>query len=175
MNRFFSPAAKSHQRGASLVVVMILLLVMTLLGLAVLRGTLLEERMTANLLDRSLSFQAAEAALRNGETIAATRPVAPANGCAGGVCATPDATVADRWLDTGFAGWVNASATVGTNTARPQYFIEYMGEAPTWPGCDRVDEGNRSPLCLAPRYRITARSTAADRAQVILQSNYLVQ
>ena len=52
-----------RQQGASLVVVLILLLVMTLLGLAVLRSALLEERMTANLLDRSWSFQAAEAAL----------------------------------------------------------------------------------------------------------------
>ena len=57
------PASPVRQRGASLVVVLILLLVMTLLGLAVLRGTLLEERMSANLLDRSQNFQAAEAAL----------------------------------------------------------------------------------------------------------------
>ena len=62
------PASPVRQRGASLVVVLILLLVMTLLGLAVLRGTLLEERMSANLLDRSQNFQAAEAALTIIET-----------------------------------------------------------------------------------------------------------
>ena len=87
-----------RQQGASLVVVLILLLVMTLLGLAVLRSALLEERMTANLLDRSWSFQAAEAALRNGEALAATRPVVPAAGCAGGVCSTPVATDTFRLL-----------------------------------------------------------------------------
>jgi len=175
MNRFSPSLTGSHQRGASLVVVMILLLVMTLLGLAVLRGTLMQERMTANLLDRSLSFQAAEAALREGENLAAQRPVVPSSGCTGGVCATPDATQTERWLVSNFNGWVRASVTVGGMTATPEYFVEYMGEAPTWPGCDRVDEVNRSPLCLAPRYRVTARSKAADRAEVILQSNFLVQ
>ena len=59
------------QRGVALAVVLILLLVMMLLGLASLRGTLMEERMSANQLDRSLSFQAAEAALRKGEEVAA--------------------------------------------------------------------------------------------------------
>ena len=54
----------SCQRGASLVVVLILLLVMTLLGLAVLRTTLLDERMSANLRDRSLALQALVASLR---------------------------------------------------------------------------------------------------------------
>ena len=51
MSRFSSLAARAalgrsplRQRGATLVVVLVLLLVMTLLGLASLRGTLLEER-----------------------------------------------------------------------------------------------------------------------------------
>ena len=59
------------QRGVSLVVVLILLLIMTLLGLAVLRSTLLEERMSANLYDRSLGFQSAEAVLREAESVMA--------------------------------------------------------------------------------------------------------
>ena len=46
-------APSNSQRGATLVVVLILLLLMTLLGLASLRSTVLEERMTSNLLDRS--------------------------------------------------------------------------------------------------------------------------
>lgn len=163
------------QRGASLLVVLILLLIMTLLGLAILRGTSLEERMSANLRDRGLGFQAAEAALREGESLASKQPLgtpAPTAGCSAGVCATPVATDADRWLDSGFGGWL--AATKSMSLAAPaSYFVEYMGLAPTWPGCDRkvpVDA-----LCLAPRYRITAKSEADDRAQVILQTNYIVQ
>ena len=65
------PARNSRQSGASLIVVLILLLVMTLLGLAVLGNTLLEERMSANMFDRSLGFQAAESASREGEALVA--------------------------------------------------------------------------------------------------------
>lgn len=162
-----------NQAGASLLVVLVLLLVMTLLGLAVLRGTLLEERMSSNMLDRGSAFQAAESALREGEVVAAGRPVAPSSGCnAQGVCALPVATDTDRWLSSTFAGWVNGS-NLGTLGGTPQYFVEFMGDAPTWPGCDRkvpIDE-----LCLSPRYRVTARSQAAGRAQVVLQTNLIAQ
>lgn len=175
MNRARRLRHRPDQEGASLFIVLILLLVMTLLGLAAMRGTLMEERMTANLLDRSLSFQAAEAALREGEVIArdpATRAAVPGNGCNNGICSLPDAAQADRWLTT-FNGWRQATTNVGDLTAAPEFFIEYMGDAPTWPGCDLVDETNRSPLCLRPRYRVTARSVDDDRAAVLLQTNFI--
>lgn len=167
-----NPIVSRAQQGASLIVVLILLLVMTLLGLAVLRSTLMEERMSSNLLDRSIAFQAAESALRQGEAIAAAQPVIPAAGCTAGVCALPDASVADRWL--GNVGWVNG-ATVPDLGGTPQYMVESMGDAPTWPGCDLVDEVNRSPLCMRPRYRISARSVEAGRSQVVLQTNFIAQ
>jgi type IV pilus assembly protein PilX len=178
----YSFHGRTDQGGASLVVVMILLVVMTLLGLAVLRSTLLEERMSANLLDRSYAFQAAEAALRQGEAVAGaptTRANVPANGCTNGICSLPVATNADRWLDTAFAAanWRAATAESRSEIAPPASFIvEYMGDAPTWPGCDLVDETSRSPLCLRPRYRITARSldvAGGQRAAVILQTNFI--
>src|SRR3546814_18855543 len=80
--------------GAALIVRLILLLVMTLLGLASLRGAIMEERMAANMYDRSLGFQAAEAALREAETrllqpaTFAAFPTA-ANTCNAGLCSTP--------------------------------------------------------------------------------------
>lgn len=162
------PPRLHTQSGVSLVIVLILLLIMTLLGLAVLRSTLLEERMTANLFDRSLSFQAAEAALREAEALAATEP---AINCAAGVCPAP-AGGEERWRQTGFDGWVAATGP-DTRTTRTSYFIEYMGEAPSWPGCDRLAPVHAQ--CLRPTYRITARSAEANRAQVILQTNYIVQ
>lgn len=167
------PARNSRQSGASLIVVLILLLVMTLLGLAVLGNTLLEERMSANMFDRSLGFQAAESALREGEALVAAGPTVPGTGCTAGVCATPVATDPDRWTDATFTGWAAATSNLGALPAPASYFVEFMGDAPTWPGCDRkfpVD-----PLCMAPRYRVTARSTAADRADVILQTNFIVR
>lgn len=167
------------QRGAALVVVLILLLVMTLLGLASLRGTLMEERMSANLYDRNLAFQAAEAALREGEArLAATgRTGFPDEGtglCSANLCDQPtEAELAANYVpraDRDGAHWGNATVSVGDLAIAPQYFIEYMGQAPSWPKCD--SEMPVHPSCLKHRYRITARSSAANRARVVLQSNY---
>ncbi|MBB1060352.1 pilus assembly protein [Lysobacter spongiae] len=170
------PTSPRHaQEGAVLIVVLILLLVLTLLGLASLRGTVMEERMTANLRDRGLGFQAAEAALREAEARILANghagfPAAGAGGCNGPLCDTPDGIQADRWWNAAAAYWTNANAGVGNIAIRPQYFVEYMGEAPSWPKCD--SEIPVHPLCLKPRYRVSARSSADDRATVILQSNF---
>jgi type IV pilus assembly protein PilX len=55
------------QNGASLLISLIFLVILTILGLAALRVATLEERMSGNARDRSLAFQAAEAALRDAE------------------------------------------------------------------------------------------------------------
>lgn len=172
---FVAPMGRA-QSGVSLLVVLVLLLIMTLLGLAILRGTMMEERMTANMYERSLSFQAAESALREGEVVAATTPPPPNAGCnAQGVCSSPDPTQKDRWLDAAFTGWKSATAISGATPEPPpsHFFIEYMGEAPSWPACDR--QVPMHALCMAPSYRVTAKSSGAERATVLIQSNYLVR
>jgi type IV pilus assembly protein PilX len=57
-----------RERGLVLITALILLLVMTLLGLAAIQNTLLEERMAGNFRAQSVAFQSAEASLRAGET-----------------------------------------------------------------------------------------------------------
>ena len=167
-----------RQRGVALLVVLILLLVMTLLGLASLRGSLMEERMSAGLYDRSLGFQATEAALREAEALVAGGATFPASGCLNGLCAQRiDMASTDlvRWLDPA-TPWRNSTVTLavdsdgdGTSiTTTPQFIVEQMGEAPNWPGCDR--ELPINPSCVSPRFRVTARSNEANRAQVLLQS-----
>ena len=162
-------AAAHRQRGATLVVVLILLLVMTLLGLASLRSTILEERMTSNLLDRSLGFQVAEAGLREAEASLNPNPTNfPAAGCnAQGLCARPVPTAVERWLDPGFVAWRTATVADATTDA-PQYIVEEMGEGPNWRDCDRLSPIH--PLCLTPRYRVTVRSQQDGRASVLLQT-----
>ena len=59
--------AGRRQQGVVLVVSLLMLLVLTLIGLAATRSTTLEERMTANQNDATVAFEAAEAALRDGE------------------------------------------------------------------------------------------------------------
>jgi len=163
-----------RQRGAVLGIVLVLVIVVTVLGLSSLRGTLMQERMAGNMYDRSLGFQAAEAALREAEALleqASIREAFPASGdCSNGLCPTPTAGSADRWTSSTFSGWRNATVNVGSLAgAAPQFIIEYMNQAPNWPGCDRMTPVHER--CLSGRYRITARSAAgSERAQIILQS-----
>jgi type IV pilus assembly protein PilX len=157
----------TKQRGAALLTVLLLLLIMTLLGLASLRSGLLEERMSGNLLDRGVSFQTAEAALREAEGVILTRPAYTG---AGGLYPLPVIDATPRWVDPG-TGWRNAANLGGTSAAvTARFIIEEMGVAPTWRGCDRVIPVD--PSCLTGRFRITSISQAPGRAQVMLQSNY---
>lgn len=65
--RHYIMTCKLHQRGAVLIVSLIFLLVMTLVGVTAMQGTNMQERMSSNMQDRNVAFQAAEAALRLGE------------------------------------------------------------------------------------------------------------
>lgn len=170
-------SARRAQGGAALIVVLVLLLIVTMLGLASLRGTLLEERMSANLFDRSLAFQAVEAALREAELSVANPNAAstfPTSGCSAQLCARQvvAAGTVPRWDDASFTGWKNATTfSSGSIQMNAQYFIEYMGLAPSWAGCDQLKPSN--PQCLKPRFRITARTSDAGRSHVMLQTSYV--
>jgi len=142
-----------RQRGASLVVVLVLLLVMTLLGLAVLRGTLLEERMSANMFDRSLAFQQAESALREAEDKVRNAVLTNGKGWVIGVkCGNDPARGGSNGIEeskcgsmpaTTFSGgttcsgssltsdcWFNATDHLGSankSAGAPQYYVQYLG------------------------------------------------
>ena len=179
-----------RQQGAALMVALILLVVMTLLGLASIRIVLQEERMAGNAYDRSLAFQAAEAALRVGEAtaLAQSKTTAPnkdfpayglyadpdatcGGSCADGLCTQPDKDCVPRWEDLAFAGWKKATGLSLTTTVSgtPEYFVEYMG------GAFPCDPGQPSINLFCSRYRITARSIADGRAAVTLQSIFATE
>lgn len=161
------------QRGISLVVSLILLVVATLVALGSMRGVVMQTRMSGSTHDRSLAFQAAEAALRDAETRAAD-PAAvliPATGCSGGYCAQPALTDTPRWEDSSFTGWRTATtAAVPADAPVPEAIVEDKGEAPNWLGCE--NEVPRQPNCVTRRYQISARSTADGRASVLVQSQF---
>ena len=171
-----TPNFPRAQQGIALIVVLILLLVMSLLAIVSLRSTLMEERMTANMADRSLSFQAAEAALRQGEQLAATKPAVPVSGCSNGVCQIPAATDAPRWKDT--TVWANARSVdvdLGGQTAVSKYIVELVATNVVSEG-DCLDKEDPNSVCsgLESRYRVTALSEASGRSTVMLQTNYAV-
>lgn len=169
--------ARGRQQGAALIVVLMLLLIVTLLGLASMRGAILQERMAGATYGRSLAFQAAEAALREGETwTAANKPVAPAAGCVAGVCARNAAGTAPAWTSTSF--WsTNGSYKTATdaNGATSKYTVQDYGfaqsdECAASTGTNPLDMS--APPCVAEIrvYRIVARSVTPSGAEVMLQS-----
>ena len=168
-----------RQQGAALVVVLMLLLIVTLLGLASMRGAILQERMAGATFGRSLAFQAAEAALREGEAwVADNKPVAPASGCTAGVCARAAPGATPAWKSSSFwstDGKYKTAAT--TNNATSLYTIEDYGlsqsdECAASTGTNPLDMS--APACTAEIrvYRIVARSVTPSGAEVMLQSLY---
>lgn len=173
-------AHRNTQHGVALVVALVLLVVATLMGLAGIRGTNLQERMSANMYDRSLAFQRAESALRAAERAITNNWQIQALGGAdcsdtGNLCKTLPAADA-VWVPVGTSYDVNDGNTRGT----PEYFIQFMGtgSAENNLGVDaNADYGNYansySPDNVA-FYRVTARSSAptdaGDRSIVVLQS-----
>ncbi len=140
------------QRGAVLAIALILLVVVTLLGLSNIKTVGQQEKMAAHSNDRSLAYQFAEAALREGEAQARIQsqningafPItqyladgqctaASINNCANGLCATPDSDCGARWTNAAFNGWtqfngVAAITNAGGNVLSgvPEYFIEIL-------------------------------------------------
>jgi len=162
----------ASQRGVSIMVSLVLLVVVTLIALGSMRGVVMQARMSGASHDRSLSFQAAEAALREAEGRAALATGAniPAANCADGYCATPALTDTPRWQDDAFASWRVSTASAPSDAPAPEAIVEDMGTAPNWMGCD--SQIPPLPNCVTQRFRVTARSTADGRATVVLQSQF---
>lgn len=68
MKRFEYPNMSVNQRGATLIVVLVMLLLISILAVGGMQGSILQERMASNAQDQAISFQASETALRQGET-----------------------------------------------------------------------------------------------------------
>lgn len=177
-------ASRTQQQGISLLIVLILLLVMSILGIAVLRSSAMQERMAANLYDRSIAFQTAEAALRQvqfavlgntaieglqyGKTLAELRTASlPVFCAADGIC---DQTASPRETPV----WKTGTVTLADGKqASYTYTIEYLGtgKGSTVQGVCETTYGQNSYQCQRPMFRVTARGYGPGRALATLQAN----
>lgn len=193
MSRALRRVSTAHmrQRGVSLLVVLVLLIVMSILGIAVLRSSAMQERMGANLRDRNDALQAAEtglevarnsviggtfnslwngtgtfSALRGGDTCAAN-----------GVCDRSDPANAATW-ETAPAQPTTWAHVNGTGTPQYGYIIEYLGrgigESKDVQG---VCTSSNAPeyMCKRPMFRVTSFGRGRGQAQVVLQANIISQ
>lgn len=176
--------APYKQRGATLIVALILLLILTMVGVAGMQDTTLQEKMVGNMRDRNLAFQAAEASLRAGEKYLQAATV-PAFNNSGGLLTSLKSpynpvlagyTGQLRSGDPAFwdsYAWVSNSRAYGTTfseiSAAPRYVIE---EVPTVlaPAGESMKFGILKEI---KSYRVTSRATGGTTdAVVILQSTY---
>jgi type IV pilus assembly protein PilX len=179
----------STQAGFVLIVALLLLLVLTILGLAAAQSTSLEERMAGNARDQDLAFQAAEAGLRAAETCLNANP-----GVCGGFNAdtngkylfspgnppAPSTNTTPLWEVSGF--WDTASNVLAYSqvssfpvpsvAAQPEILIEQMPPVAA-PGGNLGSQqyGGGSPSIQY--YRITVLGTGgSDSATAMIQSMY---
>lgn len=186
--------AQSRQQGIALIMAIILLIIATLTGLAGMRNTTLQEKLSANLYDRAIAMQTAEFALAAAEkrlfetgweTIISTASVVDCTKADAPCPALPAntfTTASNNWVTVTLPDTFNKDLKAGN----PQYFIQYLGpksDAPTGgpddrsanclqegsgDGCDK-DKGPKNPT-----FRVTVRSSTPtadnDRSIVVLTS-----
>ncbi|WP_445146698.1 pilus assembly PilX family protein [Dyella sp. Tek66A03] len=177
----------ARQRGVALVVALILLVVISLVGFAAVRGTIMQQKMAANQYDRQIAFQSAEGALRAAKLRIASYPGDVARNCRTGATVCLSNPFNDPNLPANSIHDVAKGTADGQFTAapvaasQPQYVIENMGN---WadPTSDTGFSQNASShnygvsggSTTAVYYRITARNgdpaLIGNRAAVVLQA-----
>ena len=172
-----------QQRGAVLVFCLIFLAVLTMMGVSGMESTTLEERMSGNMRDHELAFNAAESALQVGEAWLILQNTLPITSTDGSTAVwaenamDPDAADGLYWWDhTNInAAWWNANAdsiaNVAQVAAQPAYVIEQYRT---------VDTGQSIALgggeTTVPRifHRITARGVGINtNARAVVQATFV--
>ncbi len=167
---------RHRQTGAVLVVSLIFLLVLTIVGVAAMQSTTLEEKMAGNVKDRNLAFQNAESAIREAETfidnVITLAVFDGANGLYGEADAEPNFLATTTWTSSG--AHVQSSADYGAY-ASPRYFIkQFQTVAGVEGSLNLSGYGDNKGGGDVTIFNITARGTGggADSAEVILRSYY---
>lgn len=167
---------RSRQRGAVLIVSLIVLLVVTMIAVSSMRGTVLEEKMAGNTRDRNVAFQTAESAIREAETfiegVVSLGNFAGAGGLFGETDPMPDYRDPNTWVDA--TRHVMSAQTYGSYNA-PQFFIKHRTTVTGTEGAMNMSGyGDNKGTGDVSVFVITGRATGggADSAEVILRSQY---
>lgn len=168
-----APAAR--QRGAALIISLMILIVMTLIGLTGMSTSSLEEKMAGNSRDKALAFQAAEIALREAEDYYEDTIVSIGSAFDGSNTGLYPADSDPDAFDP--ATWANSrsySGTVDGVAEQPAYIIELLGEVSSeTDDINITGYGESSGAGDLVAARITARGVGGtDDAVVYLQTTY---
>jgi type IV pilus assembly protein PilX len=173
------------QRGASLVIALMFLIVLTILGLVSVRSSTMQERMAGNDRDRAIAFEAAEAALRDAELdiLRNLSPESPFDAaCTNGLC-LPSTIATPNWQLVPWTGTTSRVYGVASGSGAypldvaqpPRYIIELLPDLPAGAG-NSLNANESSSTSGGTAYRITARGWGRrGTTQVMLQSVYVKQ
>lgn len=192
MKRQFNLSSSRLQKGAVLIVSMLLLVVITVLALGASQSTRLQERMAGSQRNYDLAFQAAEAGLRAGERMVdPDSMLAPPLPCA--TISNPPCRVYERgFLNTTVSyedqayqprtWWTSVAQNYGTGTnlikgatgeglakEDPQFYIEELQEV-----ADALSIPPTGPPPSRVYYRIIARGEGGtSNSNVVIHSTYV--
>jgi type IV pilus assembly protein PilX len=164
-----SPVIATTQSGAVLVISLIFLLLLTLVGVSGSQMTSMEEKMSGNSKNHNLAFQAAESALRAGETAIATLPTS----------ALYSGTVSEiNWSNdtTGKVQTYNGGSLYGV-IQPPKYVVTYLSSTTSLASSagsgDSMEAGGTLGASSENWYVITARGYGGTANSIVtLQSVY---
>lgn len=159
--------ARTRESGSVLLVALVMLLLISLIAVGGIQGTILQERMTTNMRDRGLAFQAAEAAIRDAERYLSEQDPGFSIGNANGLYEVGNDN-RPEWETRDVSEGNGALAYRGDFegvSAQPEYFVEQL--PPFW------GQSLSPPFEPSPFFRITARGFGGSpNTSVVLSSVY---
>ena len=166
-----------RQTGASLIVSLMLLVVLPLLGLSGMQSTIMQERMSSNVRDKGLAFQAAESALRGGEDWVQSQPISKLT-APGGSCSAPCNLVRLDYYNNmstrDFSWWETTGRTYtdmpgGIVASAPRFIVEEHSTRP-----DSLTTGtDYSTAPVRSLFRLTAMGVGGTiTAESMIQTLY---
>ena len=175
-----------NERGIAMVSVLMFLVILTLIGMSALESSGLQERMSGNMRDQDVAFQAAENAVREGETwVASLTALPPFSPSGSGDCVAPCANVVwdinavevngGNFLDHAFwnAGTNTRPATAVSGAQTPPMFVVERNWFLSDPG-GSLDEGQPTDQSEGFQvFRITARGTGqTNDSRSVIQTTF---
>lgn len=168
------PKYQRPQRGSTLIICLVFLLILTMIGISSIQNSTLQEQMAGSARDSNSAFQAAESALRKGEEYLEQATLGAFSGSNGRytICSDPANTAAEcvppNWSDKASSGWVNQSGVANVD-AQPQYIIE---KYPLIVDVNAPIAADEVPVTI-DMYRVTARGYGVSgNSMVVLQSAF---
>lgn len=166
-----------NERGAVLITGMLILVIVSILGLATMQSTLLQEKMAGNLEQQDIAFQAAESGLRMAEAQMFSYVILPSFNGTGGLYQPTTAGTTPRWeiVDwsdpTEYIEYQAADLSATPPAPEIRCIVEYLAEVDD-DGSDSVKFG--ASTASRDMLRITSRGVSPNgRSVVILQTTYL--